>query len=91
MTSERWLDQLAVVVELACLTDDRTNNEQRSLLQVAAKVDRQRALETTTNPPEIRVAPYLEMRAHLTRALDEGAGQRRITTPSETKAKKKRR
>lgn len=85
--STRWYDQLALVVELACLTQDRTNDEQRALLRVAAKVDAERRKETTTNPPEWRVAPYLEQMADDTRVLDEG--QRRVTPPSEVKAKKR--
>lgn len=90
MSATRWLDQVAVVVELACVCEDRTNDEQRALLRVAADVDRKRALETTTNPPEWRVRPFLEQLADTSRTLDAEAGQRRITTPSETKAKKKK-
>lgn len=32
-------DQLATVIELACLTEDRTNPEQRALLETARKCD----------------------------------------------------
>lgn len=88
MTSSRWYDQLALVVELACVTEDRTNDEQRALLRVAAKVDAERRKETVTNPPEWRVQPYLEQLADTTRMLDEG--QRRIKPPSEVKAARRR-
>lgn len=33
------LDDLASVVELACLTEDRTDGEQRALLRVARRID----------------------------------------------------
>ena len=41
------LEDLAAVVKLACLTEDRTGPEQRALLNLARKVDR--AWNTTMN------------------------------------------
>ena len=83
----RWWDDIAMVVELACETSWRTDSEQRALLQVAYKTDRERSKETTTNPPERRVAPYLERHVDETRRVDPD--QHVITTPSEAKAKKR--
>jgi hypothetical protein len=81
------LDDLALVVELACETECRTDADQRALLRVAHKVDTERAKQTTTNPPEIRVAPWLEVLAYNTRALD--VGDHHIKAPSEIKDRKK--
>jgi hypothetical protein len=77
------------VVEVACLTECRSDHEQRSLLAVAFKVDRERSKETITNPPERRVAPFLERLADTSRVLE--AGDKRIVTPSELKARRARR
>lgn len=84
--ADRWWDVLAEVVELACLAESRSNAEQRALLRVAAKVDRERSKQTVTNPPEFRRDPYLERLADSSRVLEEG--ERRVTPPSETKAKR---
>lgn len=43
------LDDMTLVVELACLTEDRTDEEQRALLRVAARLDREANRFTTTN------------------------------------------
>lgn len=86
--STRFIDQLADVVELACLTGCRTGDEQRALLRVAAHVDRERSKDTTMNPPEIQVVPYLERMADTSRYLEDG--DRRIVTPSEIKARKRK-
>lgn len=42
-------ENLAVVLDLACLTEDRTNQEQDALLRVAARVDAQRNALVGTN------------------------------------------
>lgn len=41
---------LAVVVRLACETEDRSDAEQSALLRVAARVDREHNKRTVTNP-----------------------------------------
>lgn len=46
----RKIEQLAVVIELACLTEDRSKKEQKALLDVARRVDRERNRLTLTNP-----------------------------------------
>ena len=43
------LDDLEAVVRLACLTEDRSNSEHRSLLRIAKKVDRERNANVITN------------------------------------------
>lgn len=43
------LDQLALVVRLACLTEDRDNTEQKALLAVAERVDKEWNAQTITN------------------------------------------
>ena len=50
-------DREATVVGLAMLTDDRTDDEHRALLEVAISVDKRRAAWTVTNRAPIR--PYL--------------------------------
>lgn len=42
-------DDLVAVVRLACLTEDRANAEQRSLLAVAERCDTELNKHTTTN------------------------------------------
>lgn len=81
----RFVDQLATVVELACGCEQRSNAEQRDLLAVAHKVDRERSKQTTTNP--CQVAPYLERLVDESRVLEEG--DRRVIPPSERKAAKR--
>lgn len=88
MTADRWWDQLAVVVELAWQTETRSDTEQRALLRVAHKDDRARSLETTTNPADRRVAPFLERCVDETRVLD--GDDRRVVPPSEQKANKRK-
>jgi hypothetical protein len=43
------LDDLTTLLELACLTEDRTDREQDAMLRVAAKVDTQANALTVTN------------------------------------------
>lgn len=43
------LTDLRAVIELACLTEDRTDAEQRSLLALAMKADNEANRLTTTN------------------------------------------
>lgn len=64
----KWMDDLAVVVELACETAWREDKEQRALLRVAHKVDTERAKQTTTNKEW--VSPWLEQHVDETRSLD---------------------
>lgn len=45
----RRADQEALVVLLACQTNDRTPDEQRALLAVASRLDAERGAFTTTN------------------------------------------
>jgi len=44
-------DDLATVIALACLTEDRSNAEQLALLRVADKVDLEFNQDTVTNQP----------------------------------------
>lgn len=44
------VDALAAVVELACLTEDRTDAEQAALLDVAWRVDDERFRQRSNNP-----------------------------------------
>lgn len=53
----RGADELALVVQLATLTEDRSPDEQRALMAVALRVDKERSRFTVTNPMPIR--PYL--------------------------------
>ncbi len=46
------LEDERAVVELACLTADRTRSEQASLMRVARRVSRQWNARTVTNKPE---------------------------------------
>ena len=41
---------LAIIVDLACLTEDRSRTEQRALLAVAKRVDKAINAQTGTNP-----------------------------------------
>jgi hypothetical protein len=43
------LDDLRAVIELACLTEDRSNDEQKALLRLAVKCDREANRLTATN------------------------------------------
>lgn len=43
------LDDLRTVIELACLTEDRADAEQKALLNLAVKVDQDANRLTTTN------------------------------------------
>lgn len=56
----RRVDEFALVVELACLTEDRDSAEQRALLATALHVDSERASFASTNknpqPPCLFVA-----------------------------------
>ena len=60
------LDDLELVVSLACLTEDRTPLEQRALLRVAVKIEAERNATTTANmklrfgQPASRVVDYVE-------------------------------
>lgn len=53
----RGVDELALVVKLATETEDRSPDEQRALMAVALRVDKDRARFSVTNPVPIR--PYL--------------------------------
>jgi hypothetical protein len=50
-------DELALVIELACQTADRSPQEQRALLATALRVDVQRSRLVIGNPNPVR--PYL--------------------------------
>ena len=80
-----FFDDTATVLEVACETAYRSDNEQRALLRVAWKIDKERWLDTTTNPR--RVAPYLEQMVDETRRLEDGDKQ--IPLPSVVHAKKR--
>lgn len=43
-------EQEATVVELACLTADRTRSEQKALVDVATRVQKRMARQTVSNP-----------------------------------------
>lgn len=77
-------DDLATVVEMACLTEDRSDAEQRALLRVARRVDEDTNANTVGNhhwwganagsvtSVVQRRLSTLERRAESTRVLDEG-------------------
>jgi hypothetical protein len=44
------LDDLALVVQLACLTEDRSKAEQKALLAIAQDVDRKWNRQASSNP-----------------------------------------
>lgn len=44
-----WEEQVAQVVQLACLTEERTPAEQRALLRVAHKIDQELNRQTVCN------------------------------------------
>ena len=46
----RRIDEEATVVMLACLTEDRSPDEQRALLSMALRIDCERGAFTVTNP-----------------------------------------
>lgn len=78
----RGVDELALVVELACETSDRSTDEQKALLSVALKVDCDRAKWLTSNSEPVR--PYLFDRAEDTYEPDSG---RRLRTPKGQRTK----
>lgn len=45
------VDQLATVLYVACLIEDRAGGEQRAMLDLALKVDKERAEFSATAPP----------------------------------------
>ena len=71
-------DDLEMVVRLACMTEDRTDAEQRALVRVAAKLDREVNRVTPGNPTwngdwwQARPLSVLAQEADETRVLDEG-------------------
>lgn len=72
------MDELALVVELAILTEDRAPEEQRALLRTALKVDVTRARWTITNPDPVE--PHLTLR--VAASYEPGDG-RKIRVPAE--------
>lgn len=68
------IDDVALVVELACMTNDRAPDEQRALLRVALRTDIERSRFTITNPNPIE--PFLTDLAIGTYAVSTG---RRVT------------
>lgn len=67
--------QLAAVIRLACLIEDRTDDEQRALIAWAWTCDREHNKDTTTNVAR-RASDWqlqdLVMVVHETRVLGEG-------------------
>ena len=69
---------LAAVITLACLTESRTDAEQRALLRVADELDRGLARRTVTNrnydagTDSFQITPRLCEIARATRVLDDG-------------------
>lgn len=55
-------EQLAAVVELACLTESRTNDEQKALLAVAERCDKKRNAKVSTNVHPAKDAMWMPMR-----------------------------
>lgn len=92
------LDDLRAVIGLACLTEDRSDDEQRALLRVAARVDNECNALTTTNPRCTRIAsrlrglgPATQFAALVdsTRVLD--VGQKPVALPAKKLAQLERR
>lgn len=83
-------DDLATVVELACLTEDRTDAEQRALLRVARRLDEDANANTVGNHKwwglnagsvtalVQRRLSTLERHVEATRVLDEGQHEVRL-------------
>lgn len=67
----RKIDELAAVIELACLTEDRDPEEQRALLAVALRVDRERGSFRSMNLDHL-VAPHLFVSVQETYRPSEG-------------------
>ena len=84
------LDDLTVAVELACLTEDRTDAEQRALLRVARRIDEDRNANVVGNrwawgdraggmsSVVQRRLSTLERQVEATRVLDEGQREVRL-------------
>lgn len=70
------IEQLATAVYLACMTVDRTKEEQRDLLAVARRVDREWN-EQTANNPLLRDIPFGEC----TYSSDHGKGCKCASPP----------
>ena len=49
------VEQLETVLHVACLTEDRSGDEQRAMLDLALKVDKERASFASSNPREPQV------------------------------------
>jgi hypothetical protein len=86
----RNVDDLYTVVELACLTEDRADREQASLLRVAAKIDNELNAEVVTNrrprtAPASRLLEWVEQ----SRVLSDG--QREVVLPAKALAAWERR
>jgi hypothetical protein len=81
----RGVDELALVVDLACETSDRSPDEQKALLSVALKIDCERAKWLTGNSTPTR--PYLFDKAESTYDPDSG---RRVRTPKAMRSKLER-
>lgn len=73
------VDDLALAVGLACLTEDRDDREQDALLRLAARVDTQRNALTVTNRRE-GPASRLYLAVSATRAPHAGPGRANTKT-----------
>jgi hypothetical protein len=78
-------DELKLVVELACLTEARSDDEQRALVAVAWRCDQEHNRDTVTNrarrDPEFKLWDVTSY-AVSSRELDPGNGDHRITEPA---------
>jgi hypothetical protein len=90
-------DDLTTVIRLACLTEDRSDAEQRALLRVARKVDQEVNANVTGNDRmwdhagstrAVRLLPesILELEVEQTRLLDDG--QHEVHLPVKAKRTK---
>ncbi len=72
-------DDLAMVIALACLIEDRTNQEQLALLRVATRVDNERNAVIVTNR---RTGPPSELASHVRETRDITDDQKYVDLPA---------
>lgn len=75
-------EDLAAVVEMACLTADRTNDEHRSLLAVAERCDKKRNAKVSPNGHPAKGAMWAEVREDVRVGTDPDGWLRRIRPES---------
>lgn len=68
------LDDEATAIALACMTEDRTTSEQRSLLRLAMRVERERNKATSANLTARHGEPACKLVDHVEGSHDPSEG-----------------